>query len=249
MTVSVRDQYNKFGSSYQEKRKNPASGFWNSQIEVPAMLDLLRSVGQDRVILDAGCGSGDLVAEVSKFARLCVGIDVSETMISLAKQAHPKHDFKVSSIDRLDFKIDSFDVVCSSLVLHYFNDLAPVFKEVARVLKTGGTFIFSIHHPFTETFVDSNDAEHPFKVGKYFHQQKYEWGMAGMVLESYHHTFEAISKAGSDNGFVIDSIVEPRPSIESESINPSAYLETRDYPKFCLFKMTRGHHRVAENDI
>ena len=237
MTASVRDQYNKFGDNYQEKRKNPGFGFWNSQIEVPAMLEILRSIGQDRTILDAGCGSGDLVAEISKFALSCVGIDVSETMISLAKQGYPGHDFKVSSIDRLDFGPGSFDVVYSSLVLHYFNDLAPVFKEVVRVLKPDGRFIFSIHHPFTEVFVDSNDAEHPFKVGRYFHQQKYEWCMAGMVLESYHHTFDSISKAGSDSGFMIEDIVEPRPSIESESINPSAYLETRNYPKFCLFKM------------
>jgi ubiquinone/menaquinone biosynthesis C-methylase UbiE len=239
MTASVRDQYNKFGNSYQEKRKNPASGFWNTQIEVPAMLELLRSTGKDKTILDAGCGSGDLVAKVSKFAQSCIGVDISETMVSLAKKAHPQHDFKVASIDKLDFSSNSFDVVYSSLVLHYFDDLTPVFKEISRVLTPDGTFVFSIHHPFTEVFVDSNDADHPFKVGRYFHQKKYEWGMAGMSLESYHHTFEAISKAGLDNGFVIESIVEPRPSIESETINPAAYLETRDYPKFCLFKMKR----------
>lgn len=240
MTQSAREQYDKFGLNYLEKRRNPSSGFWNDQIEVPAMLHLLRSAGVGKTILDAGCGSGDLVAEVSKFAHSCIGIDISETMISLAKQAHPENDFRVASINRLDFDSGHFDVVYSSLVLHYFNDLVPVFRGVARVLKPGGSFVFSIHHPFAEVFVDSEERAYPFKVAKYFHQEKYEWGMAGMVLESFHHTFEAISKASSKSGFIIESIVEPRPRIESETINPDAYRETRDYPKFCLFKMNRA---------
>jgi ubiquinone/menaquinone biosynthesis C-methylase UbiE len=240
MTNSVREQYDKFGHNYQEKRKNPASGFWNAQIEVPAMLDLVRSVGVGKVILDAGCGSGDLVAEVSKFANSCIGIDISETMISLARNTYHSHDFRVAGIDKLEFNGKSFDIVYSSLVLHYFDDLNPVFTEVARVLKPGGFFNFSIHHPFAEIFVDSGDVDYPFKVGKYFHQEKYEWGMAGMVLESYHHTFEAISKPSLSAGFTIESIVEPRPSVESQKINPEAFKETRDYPKFCLFRMKLG---------
>ncbi|MCX6126496.1 MAG: class I SAM-dependent methyltransferase [Proteobacteria bacterium] len=237
MSTSVREQYDKFGRSYHEKRRNPASGFWNDQIEFPAMLSLVRSVGVNKVILDAGCGTGDLVAEVSKFAHSCVGIDISETMISIARGVHPSRDFRVAVIDKLEFSSNSFDVVCSSLVLHYFDDLSRVFKEMARVLKPTGFFIFSIHHPFAEVFVDSGDVNCPFKVGEYFHQEQYQWGMAGMLLESYHHTFETISTAGSNAGFVIDSIVEPRPSAESEKVNPVAWRETRCYPKFCLFKM------------
>eukprot|EP01068_Selenidium_serpulae_P007881 Selendium_serpulae@DN4831_c0_g2_i1.p1 len=41
-----------------------------------------------------------------------------------------------------------FDVVIAPLVLHYIKDIGSVFREVVRVLKPGGVFLFSSHHPF-----------------------------------------------------------------------------------------------------
>ena len=42
---------------------------------------------------------------------------------------------------------ETFDVILSSLVLHYIRDLSGTFTEWARLLRPGGTMVFSTHHP------------------------------------------------------------------------------------------------------
>jgi SAM-dependent methyltransferase len=42
---------------------------------------------------------------------------------------------------------ETFDLVLSSLVLHYQADLSAVFGECARLLRSSGTLVFSTHHP------------------------------------------------------------------------------------------------------
>lgn len=239
MSESVRDQYNSGGLRYLEKRKNPASAFWNDQIERPGMWKFLESVISGKSVLDAGCGYGEMTSEVAKKAKSCVGIDLSETMIGIGKTTYPILDLRVASIEGMPFNDGSFDVVYSSLVLHYLKDLRPALREVARVLKKGGFFVFSIHHPFAECTVKPEDSAGPHTTVRYFHNDRYEWEMAGMVLESYHHTLEDISTSVNESSFSLEAILEPRPSPESESINPSAYRECRDYPKFCVFKVRK----------
>ena len=58
----------------------------------------------------------------------------------------------------------------------------------------------------------------------------------GMILQSYHHTFEPISKACFQSGFTIETICEPRPEEKDKNSNPEAFLETRDHPIFVIFK-------------
>jgi len=237
VTEKVKEQYDQFGRQYYDKRKDPIGGFWNSQIESPAMSRILDPLVKEKNILDAGCGAGAFTARIAERAQSCVGIDISTTMISIARENHPNVKFQVASLADLPFDDQTFDLVYSSLVLHYFQDLKTPLKEIYRVLKPQGSFVLSIHHPFTEVIIANDEAGVPFKVGKYFHQDKYEWGMAGMLLESYHHTFQNISLAARETGFMIRSIDEPRPAPESASINPKAYLETRNFPKFCIFEL------------
>ena len=58
-----------------------------------------------------------------------------------------KHDLN----EPLDFlKDNSFDIVLSSLTLHYLKNWDPVIKEFNRILKKNGYLIFSCHHPFMD---------------------------------------------------------------------------------------------------
>ena len=186
-----------------------------------------------------GCGAGGLTAKIQSWGGKASGIDISESMIQIAKSEHPNLEFHIGDIAKTPFEKNAFDLACSSLVLHYFDDIKPPIKEAARILKPGGIFVFSMHHPFTETFtkVENSQNLNRFYAGEYFHQKKYEWKMLdGMILQSYHHTFEPISKACFQSGFTIETICEPRPEEKDKNSNPEAFLETRDHPIFVIFK-------------
>jgi hypothetical protein len=58
----------------------------------------------------------------------------------------------------------------------------------------------------------------------------------GMNMISYHHTFENISKALSNAGFVIELIIEPQPVKNSKKYDPKSYERTVKYPSFMIIK-------------
>lgn len=113
------------------------------------MVDLLPLRVGD-VVLDVGCGTGDLAIEVVKRVGSqgrVVGIDGSEEMIARARQKvqrrHLPIEFRVEQAETLSFPDHSFDVVVSSLVFHALPGSLKlsVIATIARVLKEGGHLI------------------------------------------------------------------------------------------------------------
>jgi predicted TPR repeat methyltransferase len=99
-------------------------GVYNSHYERPAMLELLGHVG-DLAILDAGCGSGLLLEELMARGARVVGVDSSERMLERARaRLGEAAELRVQDLQQpLDWATDaSFDVVASSLALHYMQD-------------------------------------------------------------------------------------------------------------------------------
>ncbi len=114
------------------------------------------------VVLDVGCGTGDLTLAVEKQVGpngKVVGIDAAPEMITYARQKATRLesavDFRVEPVEALSFTDHTFDVVISSLVFHHFP--APLKEqalvEIRRVLKPGGRVLIvdalrSSHHFF-----------------------------------------------------------------------------------------------------
>ena len=98
---------------------------WNALYERPATLALLPDVsGKD--ILDAGCGSGWYADWLARSGARVVAVDCSSRMVVLADERLDGHarvmQGDVSNLGNLLLS-ETFDVVLSSLVLHYLADL------------------------------------------------------------------------------------------------------------------------------
>lgn len=98
-------------------------------------------------VLDLGCGAGWTTAHIHKVTDRVIGTDLSEVMIEVARQKHAGIEFRVMDASRFDLPDGSFDVVVFS-----YNGLCYLYpeekrtasiREIHRVLKPGGKFIFS----------------------------------------------------------------------------------------------------------
>ncbi len=103
------------------------------------LVDLLKPMHGER-ILDLGCGTGVLTAEIaSRGADIC-GIDRSVEMIEQAKKHFPTLRFEVADATQLKFDSE-FDAVFSNAVLHWIPEAEKVAGAIARALKPGGRFV------------------------------------------------------------------------------------------------------------
>ncbi|MFA6584517.1 MAG: hypothetical protein WCS77_09490 [Elusimicrobiaceae bacterium] len=119
----------------------------------------------------------------------------------------------------------------------------PAKPESARLLKKGGAFVFSFHHPFNEILRLKVKGGKPVARvrDRYFHNKSYRWRMAkNMRLVSFHHTMEEVVDALSDCGFTVERLKEPRPAAFARKYNPQAYALTALYPTFCVIKARKS---------
>ncbi|HSR79269.1 MAG TPA: class I SAM-dependent methyltransferase [Hyphomicrobiaceae bacterium] len=111
-----------------------------------AMLPDLRG----RRVLDLGCGFGWFCRWARERGAVHIeGIDVSEKMLARARTATGDATiiYVRADLERLALRASSFDVVYSSLALHYIVDLERLLAEVHQTLVIGGSLVFSVEHP------------------------------------------------------------------------------------------------------
>jgi SAM-dependent methyltransferase len=110
------------------------------------------SSSQGRRVLDFGCGNGYVLSRYAAHGAEVVGVDVAESAVELTRSRF-RHLGIAADIRRMDamplpFPDASFDIVSSVGVLHHIADPAPVVRELARVLKPGGTFAGMVYNKY-----------------------------------------------------------------------------------------------------
>lgn len=100
-------------------------------------------------ILDLGCGTGLCGECLRDLARRMVGVDLAPKMLELARRRGCYSELaEAEVVQYLAAQAPaSFDLVVAADVLIYIGDIAPLMREVARVLRAGGRFAFSIEQP------------------------------------------------------------------------------------------------------
>ena len=88
-------------------------------------------------VLDLGCGTGELSAQIAGGGARVTGVDASAEMVTGARAKHGGVTFEVVDAHHLPFE-NEFDAVFSNAALHWMKPLPPVFSNVARALRPGG---------------------------------------------------------------------------------------------------------------
>jgi 2-polyprenyl-3-methyl-5-hydroxy-6-metoxy-1,4-benzoquinol methylase len=90
-------------------------------------------------------GGGRLVEALDRNGWSVTGIDLSETMVDLARRRVPdlSESLLVAAVERIPFEDGAFDVVTALGVLEFTEDVSLALRELARVLRTGGTAVVS----------------------------------------------------------------------------------------------------------
>ncbi|OUR96929.1 3-demethylubiquinone-9 3-O-methyltransferase [Halobacteriovorax marinus] len=103
-------------------------------------------------VLDLACGGGFLSNHLSSEHYQVSAVDISPNSLAIAKKydESKKVQYIESSIEKLPFENESFDVVFLMDVLEHLDDPKIALKEAARVTKKNG-FIF--YHTFNRTFL------------------------------------------------------------------------------------------------
>jgi len=91
-------------------------------------------------ILDLGCGTGHLTAQIAESGATVVGIDQSAEMVDAAREQYPDCEFVCA--DAREFTVDEpFDAVFSNAALHWIPEQHAVLDSVVDALRPGGRFV------------------------------------------------------------------------------------------------------------
>jgi SAM-dependent methyltransferase len=209
---------------------------WNALYERPTTLALLPAVNKLDV-LDAGCGHGWYADWLAHHGARVVAVDRSAAMVALA-QARVGDRAQIIQGDVSDLRDvladESFDLVLSSLVLHYLADLSPVFAECARLLRPGGTLVFSTHHPVHE---QTGILDPGYLKAELIEE---EWGWLGEKMRYYRRPLRDLTDPLADAGFVIERICEPTPAEELKLRDPKGYDRLCRLPAFIFVRARKG---------
>jgi trans-aconitate methyltransferase len=91
-------------------------------------------------ILDVGCGTGRLTAEIAGAGAEMVGIDYSPTMIAQARANYPILVFETQDACQMPY-CGEFDAVFSNAALHWIQPAEDAAAAMARALKSGGRLV------------------------------------------------------------------------------------------------------------
>jgi SAM-dependent methyltransferase len=97
--------------------------------------------------LDLGCGTGVRAPDVRDLGWSVVGIDISREQLRIARRSHRLPAVACADAARLPVGSSTFDALVSFATHTDMDDWAAVVREVGRVLRPGGRFVYAGMHP------------------------------------------------------------------------------------------------------
>lgn len=218
--VGDHPQYDVFADEFLLHARD---GLFNAHYDRPACLDLLGDVA-GRSVLDAACGPGLYAEELVARGADVTGFDQSPRMVEICRQRVPTGRFLVHDLAQpLDWLPDGcVGAVLFALALEYVDDRVAALREFRRVLRPDGALVLSRQHPTGDWLRHG---------GNYFEARVIEetWSR-GWRVRYWLAPLEQTCDELRDAGFLIERLVEPRPTKAAADLNPEKYAELTRTP-------------------
>jgi len=170
-----------------------------------------------RWVLEVGCGAAQCARWLRSQGADAVGVDLSRSQLCHARELDRRTGWRVPLVQgdatRLPFRDEAYDVACSAYgALPFVADSAQLMREVARVLRPGGRWVFSVTHPVRWCFPDDPGPAGLVARSSYFDRRPYvEQDGAGQATYVEHHrTLGDRVRELVAAGFRLVDLVEPQ---------------------------------------
>lgn len=98
----------------------------------------------NKIVVDIGCGPGNLFATLGGSPSLLIGVDISEGALSMAQTLG--YTPVLADAHNLPLQSGFADIVAVNATLHHCDDMQKVLMEAARLVRPGGTLVLD-HDP------------------------------------------------------------------------------------------------------
>lgn len=196
-----------------------------------------------RRVLELGCGAAAAARWLATQGARPVALDLSAGMLRHARRAERTTGVRVPLVQAdalaLPFGANVFDTVCTAFgAVPFVADSAAVMREVFRVLRPGGRWVFSVTHPMRWMFPDDPGENGLRVVHSYFDRRSYvEQDETGTVLYmEQHRTLGDRIRELVGAGFRLIDLVEPEwPAGHEQIWGQWSPLRGRLFPGTAIF--------------
>jgi len=217
-----------------------SGGDLQRHVVAPAMLDMVGPVsGKD--ILDLYCGAGYLSRRLATMGANVTAVDTSDRLIGIAGEVDKReeHGIRYAVAEPTDLSVieDSvFDDIVCNMGLMITRDLSGTIAELARLVKLGGRFIFSVLHPCfcmpDACWISDEDGKLLYKTvdnyfGEAWHFSEIGPGTRSDKAKVKHRTLSTYVNALSARGFNVRRLAEPKPTPEVIAVKPQLGIFAR----------------------
>jgi ubiquinone/menaquinone biosynthesis C-methylase UbiE len=199
------DCYNKTANAYADKFIDELSHKHLDKILLQSFAEENKNKGK---AIDLGCGPG----QTTRFLYDCgitdiIGTDISPAMMKVAKQINPNISFEVADMLQLQYADHSFgSAIAFYSIVHFdYEQVKIAFKEIKRVLKEKGQFLFSFHIGEEIVHLD-NFLEQPVNIDFHF----FDTAKIVALL--------------TETGFELIDVIERQPYANAEHPTQRAYI-------------------------
>ena len=177
---------------------------------VAHIFDELKDKPFDRQLLDDGCGPGHVARYLHERGANVVGVDLSPAMIERARALTPAVRFEVGDMRALDVPDGAWQAVVAMYSIIHIprGQLAPVFREMRRVLAPGGFAVLAFHI--------GSDVLH-----------RDEWWGHEVNVDFLFLQPEEVTAALQSAGFIVERVTQRDPYPEVEYPSRRAYVVAR----------------------